>query len=109
MPVRTLRLAHGRLTTLNSFVSVYTCPAGRTAIVKDVRTHNDGTASSFVFWAVLSGPTSVRLLGANPNAGDAIFFTCFVVLEPGDQLQLFTASQPVNFHVSGAELAGVAP
>lgn len=110
MPVRTARLAAGVHNTLNSFIQIYTCPQGRTAIVKDLRSSNAGTVATFVFWRADSGPAQTRLVSANVNPGDPSFAAnCFVVLEPGDHISLFTSAAPIHYHLSGAELDGVAP
>jgi len=87
---------------------VYTCPAGYTAIVKDVRLSSPvGTVTRAVA-AVLSGATQVSLLDSPLGTGET-FRLGFTVLEPGDQLVIFAAGSTVAYYISGAELYGVAP
>lgn len=109
MSVHTARLAVGQVNTLGSFQTVYTSPANVTTIVKDLRTNNAGTVTTFLIWAVTSGAQQVRLLLASLNAGDPQSAQPYVVLKPGDALQIFTSAAPVAFWASGSKLDGVAP
>lgn len=103
-------MAHGNLAATGVYTTVYTCPQGKTAIVKDLRSGNDGSVQAFIIWSVLSGPVRTRLILTVANAGDTSFAAgLFVVLEPGDQLQLRIDASNVSYHVSGAELDGLAP
>lgn len=108
MTVRTKRLAAGIVNTLNTFVTVFTCPPGRTAIVKDLRSANTGPAESLVIWAAASGANQTRLINATVPVGSPTFASVYVVLEPGDELRLLSVAGSVTFHVSGSLLDGVA-
>jgi len=93
--------------------TVYTCPTGKTAIVKDVRVTNHGTLSVSVLFEVVRSSTGYRLVNyQGVSSGQATGSTgAFIVLEPGDSLR-FTATGTTPSYscwVSGAELAGVAP
>lgn len=109
MPVRTAVLAHGVLSALNTFVVVYTCPGGRTAIAKDLRVSNNAVEATRVILAVLSGAEQTRVINTQVADGGTATGQGFIVLEPGDQLTLFTGTNAVRYHVSGSELDGVAP
>lgn len=108
MPVRSARLAAGTSTNLSEKVA-YTCPAGKTAILKDVRIHSpvDGLSQASVF--MVSGPSAVTLIvGSIPALGQKSE-QGFIVLEPGDQLRVFSNGGTFNYWLSGAELDGLAP
>lgn len=110
MPVRSARLAVGLSGAGASQKTVYTCPAGRTAVLKDVRLVGRSDPAQPVTLYMVSGPTLVYLVRASLAANQTAAAQGFVVLEPGDQLNIDT---PVTDHaaywVSGAELDGVAP
>lgn len=111
MPVRTARLAHGLSTAANVTENVYTCPAGRTAIVKEISVQASGPGDRDWGFFVLSGPLSVTVANGHfTGGGQAAHSGHFLVLEPGDKLQSY-CSIPAGlaFHVSGSELEGVAP
>lgn len=108
MAVRTKKLAAGQLSTLNAFVTVFTCPAGRTAIVKDLRSANTGPAQTLIIWAASSGPSQTRLISQTVDVGSPAFAQVYVVLEPGDELRLIGTAGSVTYHVSGSLLDGVA-
>ena len=108
MPVRSNRFARGA-TTVGSTVRVYTVPAGKTAIVKDVVLWGFvGGVSRFALYAV-SGAAQVAIVDqAIGGFQSARFSGLFVVLEPGDSLQVFSQGAAAQFWTSGAELDGVA-
>jgi hypothetical protein len=111
MPVRTARLAVGVSGAANATVVMYQCPAGRTAIVKDIRLTNGGTAGNRTIVAMHSGPTFVNAIDLSMSANQAAAPAAgFIVLEPGDQLVINTGvANSVSYYVSGTELDGVAP
>lgn len=121
MTTRSTRVAAGTSAGLGG-VSIYTCPADTTVIVKAMAVGGPPlVAGSVTFWSV-----SHRLAG---GAGDVCFLSSEVywqftglpasggiwsglweVLIPGDELVVFDdGSQVLGFVASGAELAGVAP
>lgn len=110
MAVRTATLAKARPSAAGTFVSIYTCPAGRTAIVKDVRACFLSATSASAFLEVLSGGVEYNVgtwTGVFPTiVGGAVW----IVLEPGDSLRVWqTLANGVSWWISGAELNGVAP
>lgn len=108
MTVRSKRL--GKLNvTPGDFRLLYTCPAGRTGILKE-------------FSLVPSGPGVARAVLAVVSGGDFAYIfddalgrsivgprLAFVVLEPGDTIQVFCQGAAIFAWCWGAELDGVAP
>lgn len=86
MAVRTLQLVHRRGGSLNVNVVLYTCPAGHTTIVKDLRVMwGTGTPIRHVVAVRRAGVVCHVLDQVVPQesvAGGAVW----VVLEPGDEL-----------------------
>lgn len=110
MAVRSGRLAHGFSGAAGASVTIYTCPAGRTAIVKDIRLNGRADPSSTYIFFSASGPGLVYLATGTLNLNAVVSLQGFIVLEPGDRLGINTSiNQGVGFHVSGSELDGVAP
>lgn len=104
-----------RSAVLSSFVTeegvtatIYTCPAGVTALIKDLRLSSPvGNVSRGVVF-VRSGPIQVSLYDGALGTGLAEL-QGFVVLEPGDELGCVSIGNVMGVWASGAELAGVAP
>jgi hypothetical protein len=90
---------------------MYTAPAGRTAIVKDLRICNVTGAGTSTILAVHSGAHFCNLfIGTLGASSVAVLSPAFIVLEPGDELLVNAqAANSVTWYVSGAELDGVAP
>lgn len=110
MSVRSARLAFGVSGTANTNNTIYTCPAGKTAVVKDVRVVGRAAGSTNYLLASSSGPTFTYLVAGALASGAVASTTGFIVLEPGDRLVVnASAVDAIGFHVSGAELDGVAP
>lgn len=111
MPVRTARLAVGASGAADTVKQIYTCPAGRTAIIKDVRLASVVTGGQQTAMSLNSGPTFVTVLnGSVPQNAFSITPTPYWVLEPGDHLDILTPTAGgVHYWVSGVELDGVAP
>lgn len=108
MSVRTKRLAVGSSTDA-VFKTIYTCPAGRTAIVKDARMQALGAGNTRAIISVRSGSVAVYIFDVALQAGQFQATGLFIVLEPGDDMQVYTTGFNANYRVSGSELAGVAP
>lgn len=106
--VRTKRLAVGSSIDA-TFKTIYTCPAGKTAIVKDVRVQALGAGNTRAIVSVNSGPTANYLLDQALGQGQAQVIGLFIVLQPGDFMQVYTTGFNCNYRVSGSELEGVAP
>jgi hypothetical protein len=110
VPVRTATLAHGLSGPASSGKTIYTCPQGRTAIVKDIRVVNRTGGSETPQIYITSGGIIVTLLNTPIPAQAVGAVQGFVVLEPGEQLHLNAVSTDgFAYHVSGSELDGVAP
>lgn len=111
MPVRTARLSEGQTGTANVTVVAYTCPTGRTAILKDIRLSTVGASAVSTILALTSGARFCNVLFESlPGGGIPRSMQPYLVLEPGDQL-VVNASQVngIIWWVSGVELEGVAP
>lgn len=110
MPVRTALLARGLSGTANVLVTVYTCPTGKTAILKDIRILSAGSAVTNAVVRVTSGSALMHIVDQALVVGDPVVEQGFVVLEPGDQVKIVcTATDAAYYRISGAELDGVAP
>lgn len=110
MTVRTALLAANSSGPANTVNVIYTCPVGKTTIVKDIRLTGNANPSCTYSLIARSGPRFIYLLkgtiaiDATPSAQG------FIVLEPGDTLQvLVSAADGIGFRISGSELEGVAP
>lgn len=90
------------------FTTRYTCPAGHTAILKDVRLTANGAGNTRAVVAVASGAAATYLYD-QALAALASLDGLFVVLEPGDVLQVYSTGNTFTVRASGAELLGVAP
>jgi hypothetical protein len=88
---------------------VYTCPSGKTAILKDIRVSaNQAGAVSRCVVAWISGPSQGAFCDTPLNALQTASFGAFAVLEPGDQLAVYATGNNFSFLLSGSELDGVA-
>lgn len=111
MAVRTKLLGEGNLGT--SAGGFYTCPAGKTAILKQIAAFNPvaGAATTLFVQVELDSGNLRGLLREALGAGVALRFGgLFVVLMPGDSIvaQVNPASANATVHFSGTELDGVA-
>lgn len=100
---------------VTSWWTVYTCPAGHTAIVKDYAITNRGGGARTVTLGVRSsvGEVRVHLGGLLAHLGSIVGIGRYIVLEPGNDLVIFVGGEVtstlMDVHVSGVELEGVAP
>lgn len=110
MPVRTARLAVGTSGAGGVSTTIYTAPAGKTVIVKDIRLNGRADPSSSYIVFAGSGPLISYLGAGTLNINATVSLQGFVVLEPGDRLGMNSGiSNGIGFWISGAELDGVAP
>jgi hypothetical protein len=110
LAVRSVRLGTGVTTTPNVLHLAYTCPAGRTAIVKDIRCAKNVGGLSTIAIGVRSGPSTIWIINQADVAGSSVFGQPWVVLEPGDDLVAFSnVANAWAYYISGTELEGVAP
>lgn len=109
MAVRTKRLVATYYT--GGLVQVYTCPLGRTALIKSAHLANfDGVARVANMLCWVAG--NLRLwIPVTLAANAGVQLNIFHVLHPGDRIYLDggVAGANVGVHMSGAELDGVAP
>lgn len=109
MAVRTKRLAAGAVQSNQSgTVSVYTCPADETAIVKTIYV-SASAATTVTVSLNTSGGTAVVLLAKSVSTTVVIDLQGWWVLNPGDDIHLNkTGSNVVGYWISGTELEGLA-
>lgn len=109
MAVRSKRL-WGPVSIGASHVTLYTCPAGRTAIIKQLNAVNVGLATSS-YQLRLNGTTaSQNIAAASIAAGaDEARFDRYIVLGPGDVLRMIGTTVAIISSGFGVELDGVAP
>jgi len=112
--VRTKQLFNGRQAAGGAIETKYTCPAARTAIVKDWTITNEGTVAVTVGVTVRNAAATEEgwLMLQSVLGGAAVTVSPrFAVLEPGDELRVFASSiatGAVKSVISGSELDGVA-
>lgn len=109
MAVRTKELGALKNFTANVRQTLYTCPAGKTAILKHVTVNPVGTVTWIL--TIIRGGVAYTLDGAAASGGLPVQRVgWFVVLEPGDDLGIVftTTSGSHNAMAYGAELDGVA-
>jgi hypothetical protein len=109
VPVRTKRLFAGDTAPAGSGVTAYTCPAGETTILKDIRASNQSGSPSRLIISAVSGAARTAIVdeAATPLPA-TIGRSPWVVLQPGDQIELFSLGGVVAVWLSGAELEGLA-
>jgi hypothetical protein len=88
---------------------MYTCPAGHTAILKDVRLVPAGGAITQAVLYIGSGPDIHYIFNQSIAAGATPSMTPWIVLAPGDTIKATTDhAAGVRVWLSGTELIGVA-
>lgn len=108
MPVRSKRL-FGPLAVGTGGTTVYTCPAGETALVKHLTFVNGSNLATTLQVGV--GGLLVGNLVAQfsvPAQGSVALVSWFLVLQPGETLRMGTTLGNVTVAGFGAELEGVA-
>lgn len=110
MPVRTLQIAIARNLATGVVNVLYTVPANKTLIVKDVRITNPSGSLGDANLAVRRAGvvTSVMRAAGIPATSTVERTAMFVVLEPGDELIASTGTADMMWLVSGSLLGGVA-
>lgn len=106
--VFTKRLGVGATGAANTPVTAYTCPAGQTAILKDIRlSTGSGSAVNAIVFGVSGSSTCLFLVRA-VAASTAESAQPYVVLGPGDQVKVqCNVAGALEFWLSGSELDGV--
>lgn len=90
--------------------TLYTVPADRTVIIKDVRVRRQGNANAFI-WVVGAGGSATVILevaAAPAAAAQAVKDPPpWIVLREGGQIRCFgTNGEIADLHISGAVLSG---
>lgn len=109
MAVHSNQLAIGVLTVAGAFTTIYTAPAGKRTILKDLVLISGAAAPGIVAAAVLSGASGVALLWDAAAAQNKVntLQGRFAVLNAGDHLQVAVGSVAgggLQYLASGAEL-----
>lgn len=108
MAVRTKELGTAKNPGAGVLATVYTCPAGKTAIIKEYLVQASGSVS---FQSVIArGATNYTFAIHTVTTTTFLRVPCWTVLEPGDILKVVwtTANASHSFWMSGTELDGVA-
>lgn len=108
MAVRSERLAAAAVTVAAGQTVLYTVPAGKTTILKEIMCSSPVGTVSRVVVDVQSGPSgpAVSVLDRNLGTGTA-GANLWTVLAAGDRIRCITFGAQTNVWLSGAELAGV--
>lgn len=108
MAVRSARL-YGPLTVGAGPTVVYTCPAGKTAIFKDLSFTNTSLLAQTVTLYINGNSAGQAVHSQSVAGGSTLVLTGrFIVLEPGDTLRVGYSGTGGASSGSGAELQGVA-
>lgn len=109
MTVRTATLAVGSSAPANAEHVIYTCPSGRTAILKDLRLYSGAGATKVAVFIETSGAARVSIVVSALAADSTDQRQGFIVLEPGSKVGLYSEGGTFVAWLSGSELDGVAP
>lgn len=110
MTVRTKQLASGVLGT--SSAGYYTCPAGKTAIIKQITLNNPAGGAATIATVTVDTVSGQRVIvRESMNAPSVVRIgELFIVLAPGDDiLASNSVASGTGLMISGTELDGVAP
>lgn len=107
MSVHTKVLTEGSVST--TATTVYTCPTGKTAIVKTLAIGKSAApADTMTVTLTRAGNVRTALVAPLGVGAGATTPAPYWVLAPGDGLRLQTATGAMTYWVSGVELIGVA-
>lgn len=108
MAVRSKRL-WGPVASGPAVATLYTCPAGETAIIKSLIVGAGGVPNNVVSFALRVGGVTTTLFEFTPSTTSSTAFNgLFWVLHPGNELRFSTVLGAVGSSGHGAELEGVA-
>lgn len=107
MTVRSAVLATGT-STAGAVVAVRVCGSGTTLLLKDSRIYSAGGCARAVL-AVKRGGLTVSVIDGAMSATQTRTQEGFIVLEPGDEIAVYSQTGTFDFWCSGAELSGVSP
>ncbi len=108
MSVRSKRL-FGPIVVATAATTLYTCPAGETALLKEIVGVNTGALSGTINFSVDTGGGPVHFF--TQAAGNSSVFSLvgrFMVFHPGDILSAVCITNTMRVTGFGAELEGVA-
>jgi hypothetical protein len=114
MPVRTTTLAHYDAVPAGTTIDLYTCPADETAILKDATVMNLTGGARDIGLSVRRATARAQIAWQPAMANLAVLTVSgrFIVLRPGDVLELFVGvgagTGKVRAGAWGSELEGVA-
>ena len=98
MAVRTKELGTAKGNVPPAILTIYTCPTGHTAILKDVTGKIGGAATFLLF--ITRGVFTYTVIDRAAPAAEVITLTGrFIVLEPGDKLQCFWTTNNAGHQV----------
>lgn len=102
--LRVHQLYSGRVST-TGWTTAYTVPAGQRAILKSINVYNVAGSSNRAFLQLSSGRNlrEIDLGAANTSAG-SVTAEVWIVLEPGDVVQVGNGTaSPIDYVLSGTE------
>ena len=114
MPVRSRVFVHQVASpTSGTVVATYTCPAGRTAIVKQIHLGNRFSTAIVLFIGVRRGAV-ITWIDTAIGIGLDLMYTKtaqYIVLHPGDQLVFYATAGggsviPITVYAAGSLLLG---
>lgn len=109
MTVRSVRLGEGDSAPAGTPKVIYTCPSGVTAVLKDVRLDTAASSPTRAAVQLSSGGSWHSIMDGPRSALATPSVTGFIVLQPGQQVRLYSEGGTFSCVLSGAELDGVAP
>jgi hypothetical protein len=90
--------------------TLYTCPAGVTAVVKSMTFVNNAGAAQTIVLGINGTANANRIYRTQLAANDGLVLSgLFIVLQPGQSVHAFSGNGSLTCGGSGAELQGVAP
>lgn len=108
MPVRSKRL-FGPVNVGTGNFTVYTCPAGETALLKDITIFNQAAVTNVVALRLNGNTQNQTIEGVTVGGGGSVVLSGrFIVLHPGDTLRVQATVASINITGYGAELEGIA-
>lgn len=107
MAVRSAALASGQNTTSLDLI-VFTVPDQETWLLKSIYLRAIGAQTIQAYITTPTQTGGVRILEETLAASGPAFWEGWIALEPGSQLRIASTVANFRWHVSGAELEGVA-
>jgi hypothetical protein len=109
MAVRSARLSGPQVVTAGATVTLVTCGAGQTLLVKRITVHNASAFQAVVNFGINGATSGARVHTSTPPAGRTEDEETWLVLEPTDSLRVLgDAAVSTTISTHGAILSGVA-